>query len=485
MDPGHLPLGAGRRLTAALALAAAAAGAGAQSAAPAGATGVVRGVVYDSLVTAAPLRGAEVWLVGTPFRAVADSAGRFRLDGVPAGRYRLAAFHPLLDSLGVASPLVDVGVAGGDSAGVQIALPSERALYVSRCGRLPGPGEGLAIGLVLDVDDETPVASARVAARWVDYPLVRGRFVRTPRQAETTTAPGGQFTLCGIPNEIGLEVDAVAGGRSSGAVTVFLDERLVAFRQLHVARPDTAAVADADTAPRAGPDAPAARVPRRGAITLLGRVVNKAGQPVADAVVASDVAGLSTRTDSSGAFRMRGLAAGSQDLAVRAIGFEPAVVSVVVRRDPGPLTIVLDRDALALPSITVVGRRESRWDRTGFENRRWLGTGKFITREDVAARAASYVPDLLRGIAGLEVTREGYGSDEAVHVRRGSRVCEPDVYLDGLHVPDGASQLRYLVSPGRVVGMEVYVGMTAPAEFIRKTPPCGSIVIWTTWSSRR
>jgi hypothetical protein len=441
--------------------------------------------VYDSLVTAGPLSGAEVWLVGTPFRAVTDTAGRFHLAGVPAGRYRLTTFHPLLDSLGVASPLVHVGVAPGDSAGVQIALPSERSLFASRCGRPPGPGEGLALGVVLDVDDAAPVAGARVVARWIDYPLTRKRFVRTPRQAATTTGAGGQFALCGIPNDVGLEVDAVAGVRSSGAVTVFLDERLVGFRQLHVARPDTAVVADADTAPRpaAGRDEREIRVPRRGAITLVGRVVNQAGRPVADAVVASHVAALSTRTDSSGAFRLRGLAAGSQDLVVRAIGFEPAVTAVVVRREPEPLTIALDRDAVALPSITVVGRRESRWDRTGFENRRWVGRGKFITREDVAARSAASVPDLLRGVSGIEVTRDG--SEDVVVVRRGARVCRPDVYLDGLYVPDGASQLKYLVIPGRVVGMEVYAGMTAPDEFIRTVPPCGSVVIWTTWSSRR
>jgi hypothetical protein len=46
------------------------------------ATSMVRGIVLDS--TGAPVAGAEIDLVGTALRAVANDSGAFRLEGVPA-----------------------------------------------------------------------------------------------------------------------------------------------------------------------------------------------------------------------------------------------------------------------------------------------------------------------------------------------------------------------------------------------------------------
>src|SRR5256884_8156026 len=89
------------------ALVAAAARATAQSGA------VLRGVVYDSLISAAPLEGAEVWLEGTNRTTRTDAAGRFELTTLAAGRYRLAFDHPVLDSTGLAAPPVVGNVAAG------------------------------------------------------------------------------------------------------------------------------------------------------------------------------------------------------------------------------------------------------------------------------------------------------------------------------------------------------------------------------------
>jgi hypothetical protein len=66
----------------------------------------VSGTVYDSLARA-PLAGAEVQIVpadggaGPAFVATADAEGRYRVDSVPAGRYRVGFFHPRVDSLGI------------------------------------------------------------------------------------------------------------------------------------------------------------------------------------------------------------------------------------------------------------------------------------------------------------------------------------------------------------------------------------------------
>jgi hypothetical protein len=65
-------------------------------------TALLRGVVYDSLISAAPLGGAEVWIEGTNRTARTDALGRFEFAGLAAGRYRLAFDHSVLDSTGLA-----------------------------------------------------------------------------------------------------------------------------------------------------------------------------------------------------------------------------------------------------------------------------------------------------------------------------------------------------------------------------------------------
>jgi hypothetical protein len=92
----------------------------ARAAAPAG---VVAGVVFDS-TRAAPLPGATVALVGTPYTARTDSAGAFRMAGVPAGRYEVAFTHPRADSVGRRVAAVPVQVGASGISRVSLALPS-------------------------------------------------------------------------------------------------------------------------------------------------------------------------------------------------------------------------------------------------------------------------------------------------------------------------------------------------------------------------
>lgn len=68
------------------------------------------GTVYDSLGARGPLRGAIVVLIERSHYVTADSAGRFRIDGLPPGRYTLGLLHPVLDSfdLTAARRVVDV-----------------------------------------------------------------------------------------------------------------------------------------------------------------------------------------------------------------------------------------------------------------------------------------------------------------------------------------------------------------------------------------
>src|SRR5881628_2457065 len=94
---------------------------------------LLRGVVYDSLISAAPLEGAEVWIEGTNRTARTDADGRFELPAVAPGRHTLTFYHPVLDSTGLSTPPVVVEVAAGSTAVVALATPGPAAAHRMLC----------------------------------------------------------------------------------------------------------------------------------------------------------------------------------------------------------------------------------------------------------------------------------------------------------------------------------------------------------------
>jgi outer membrane receptor protein involved in Fe transport len=92
--------------------------------------------------------------------------------------------------------------------------------------------------------------------------------------------------------------------------------------------------------------------------TVTGRVVDNAGQPVAQAVVEVTDLGRSVTTSAAGAFRIA-LAPGRYTLAVRRTGFAPAVRQIAVGGgQPRSLEIVLTPSAFRLEPVTVTATRQ-------------------------------------------------------------------------------------------------------------------------------
>jgi hypothetical protein len=98
----------------------------------------VRGVVRDSIANAA-LPNATVQLFAGNFirTATTDSAGSFIVTGVPTGRYTIGFLHPLLDSIGIDSPLREINVVGPTE--IDLAIPSPSRIRQAICARLLRP----------------------------------------------------------------------------------------------------------------------------------------------------------------------------------------------------------------------------------------------------------------------------------------------------------------------------------------------------------
>ena len=69
------------------------------SAPVAGAQGIVRGVLFDSLRTGEPIPNATIIVDGRRERTRTDARGRFRFTSLPVGAYTLRYQMPWLDSL--------------------------------------------------------------------------------------------------------------------------------------------------------------------------------------------------------------------------------------------------------------------------------------------------------------------------------------------------------------------------------------------------
>ena len=71
---------------------------------------------------------ARVTLEGTDYEFFTEKDGSGRLEPVLAGRYRLRAESPLMDSLGIRADAVDVAIGASDRRVVTVALPDAAAL---------------------------------------------------------------------------------------------------------------------------------------------------------------------------------------------------------------------------------------------------------------------------------------------------------------------------------------------------------------------
>lgn len=193
------------------------------------------------------------------------------------------------------------------------------------------------------------------------------------------------------------------------------------------------------------------------------------------------------QTDDQGAFELSQLRAGPLTMYVRRLGFRPDTIDVMVLAGKViPLEIVLQRTEVRISPVVVVGRTAYTGWRAGFYSRRELGTGYFLTREDIEQRNPSMFSDMFRSIPGTRIIR----NDGIIrnHIRfRGAR-CAPLVWLDGSPLSAGEFDID-IISPNSVEAVEVYPSSgNAPPQFrvnASIASACGTVLVWTREGERR
>jgi hypothetical protein len=209
---------------------------------------------------------------------------------------------------------------------------------------------------------------------------------------------------------------------------------------------------------------------------LVGRIRDSTGAPVMEASI--EVAGLMTRSDSDGRFRLSTPAIDTLRLSVRRMGFAPELVRLKSHNGQWDSVVVeLSRNPQLLDPMHTL--KDAPLRMREFELRRSRGVGVFVTRQEIAQQNTTVPSDILRNHRGIRVVRLREGGFGVRFVTFSSKPnCQPALWIDGQRARDMEVDE---ISAGDIEGIELYDSFSiTPFEFTRDSSlPCGTIVVWT------
>ena len=425
-------------------------------------SGVLRGVVYDSLITSAPLEGAEVWIESTNRMAKSDAQGHFLLNALAPGRYTLTFYHPILDSAGISAPPVTVDVVAGDSGSIALATPGPSRVHHLFCPQDPLRRTGVVIGVVRNAADGQPLPSVTISAHWTTYDIGERTVRAAPRAVEATADASGHILLCGVPTDVAVVIRGRTQGAAAGLAVIDLAGR--AF-----ARADLRLSATAITG------------------RLSGVVRNRNGSLVSGAIVAAVGTDVSGQSDQYGRFSLVGVTAGSGIVEARAVGYMTGRAQTTVRADSVQQVDIVMGDSVTVldPVVVEAGAYKPYLSMVGYEQRRLHNTGHFLDTADVRKSGAVHFEEIFRMVPGVKLRPNG--SSLLVELQRAegnpqsSTYCPPAYFVDGVYFPIPPLQTASVpIVPQEVLAVEVYSNLiSAPPQYQRREAACGVILVWT------
>jgi hypothetical protein len=216
---------------------------------------------------------------------------------------------------------------------------------------------------------------------------------------------------------------------------------------------------------------------------LVGVVRDSSGRPLLGVELrlkGSDA--LLARTNEEGGFRIPSMPVGPASIAVRRLGFAPAVIEVRLRANElDSLVISMSALPTTLPEVTVEDEYTARSKRflSRFWERRKNGFGSFMTRDEIEHRNAPDFAELVRNIPSVQITTRN--GRKVIRFGRSNTVrdCPPQYIVDGIRIENGSPD-EFV--PEDVEALEIYPGIsTLPVEFQPRpnSYTCGAVVIWT------
>jgi len=438
--------------------------------------GFLQGVAIDSLHEE-PLVGALIQIEGTGRIGPTDSLGRFLIDSILPGTYRLIVDHPLLDTLGITLVTPPITFAVNEVTRTSVAVPSATFLtnlFCTAARRALGPGA--LVGRVREPDTEEAAVGARVSFVWYD-PDPPGlpanlRVKKAPRVRSAEVGTDGTYRLCGLPPtfEGKLQAQRKDGGETA-EVPVSQSEGLLSLRSMSVAALPKIAGTDST-----------AKAAQRGSARVFGKVLNASGAPVANARVGLMGISAATLTRANGDFVLDSLPSGTQAIVVRQLGYKPTEVPVELSaRTPARVTVKLGVYVPELSPVEVISAREEGLQRVGFlDRKRSAAGGYFMDPDQLEKRRATMFTDLLRTVPGIRVQSGPNGQQSISSTRSATGGGCVTVWVDGAQWQSmEAGDLDAFVRPEEVSAIEVYNGISTPPQFVTVGQNCSAVVVWT------
>jgi carboxypeptidase family protein len=438
-------------------------------------TGTFVGYAVDS-VHGGFLRGATVTVSNSALAATTDSLGRFQIDDVIPGMHSLRLSHPLLDTLGLGVTTPPISVTPGSSTAVVLAVPSPATIVGRRCSSAElKSGGGALAGVVDEADTQLPAANAEVIVAWTDYQVGAKSVVSTPQRRTALVRPDGTFLVCGIPTDLVTGVVAHRGADSTAAIPTSF-ARGLALQSFHVPEPMSPVAPASNAGATSGG-------PRRLGV-IRGVVTDASDHPLSGARIAVEEDTAAAISQADGHYSLSGLRAGTRRVTVRHIGFEPIEMPVNLKPSiPMELPLKLSKFVPVLETVKVSALRDLGLERVGFASRQKLGSGKYLTPQQLDRWNSPRLADALRGIPFLNIGRSNDGQT-TVRGRFGDCVR---YFVDGHLWSDHSDGPDTFLSGPEIGAIEVYTPQFSPAEFLSYDyygRPCASVVVWTKWKLR-
>jgi hypothetical protein len=244
-----------------------------------------------------------------------------------------------------------------------------------------------------------------------------------------------------------------------------------------------------------------------------GKVLSPTGAPIPETEIIWQTDRRSVLSRADGSFSLVVPFRGPTVILVRRPGYSAQILRVDLSKGVWRGNILLEPGSFRLPDVVVDAKYAkpaeyagtSKYD--GFFQRRKLGVGTFVTREEIERSNAMHTLEILRGIPGLHINAGLPGDPTTADIKMPR--CESDdhrlgkvtVWIDGRmlieerRAPNGvpglygfgsyqlAEQLSR-ITPTGIEMVEIYRGPgQIPGEF--HWDGCAAVVIWTRYNPVR
>lgn len=443
----------------------------------------VRGTVFDSIASR-PLKGAAVQVVSVrsthaPWTTTTDSAGHYRVSGLPAGQYTVGFYHDALTTLGLDAVTRTIELAADTLVTVDLAIPSSALVRALRCGQSEDFAQGMLVGFVRDAENRAPIAGTKATVQWRAFALDSANYRVVAERATATIEADGAMLVCNLPVDAPLDLLVTAPGHREVAGSV------VTVPASGIGRLDVLLADSALT---------------MGSAVIRGKVTRESGRLVGSGRVVIKSLGREVAVQ-NGEFVAANVPAGTWVAEARVIGVEPQDV-LVTASDSAVVTtsIEVSNGPQRLDAVTVVGKpsRDLRVLDDVLRRKR-IGSSTTFLPGHPALRSATFTSDVMREARGFQ-----YHGPNTIYGRAiGGGPCKNvAVYVNDVRQSDGFDGLDHIAPIEEVLAIETWADLDfAPVQYRRmragtfgtvssdprvgRAPPpavpipCALVLIWT------